>query len=338
MMIVTAGISVFSVSCWIFNRPFVRVAEQSTSDGTLSPWLLAVCVIAAAFFVSETIRLAHQAGTDAAVLIAIRTAINTADSEGSNAFGALSIVPNISFATALIFLAENRHRRLTWLAIAVALLCAVLTGGRTYLFRLAAGCMFVVLLRRKDRRFLLTLRQFSIPIVVLALLLTFQVLFSKVETQGNSRALDLAFQWFFLYICGGLTGFNYVLHHQLFASTLYNGTSNDYAWVPVPTNVYSVFGFYYLRTGLLGLLVAMLLIGGIHGYIFHRAKFSTAWSVLCAVSIYPLSLTFFEDQYRLIGTYINFCILLLIYFNASRIWSRCISACRIRVASISRQA
>jgi oligosaccharide repeat unit polymerase len=315
MLIVIFGLFLFSLTCWISNT--LAAGERlvaSPEAGSLSLWLLAICTIGSTFFLVDTLRIIAEGGADDPALVAVKAAVVGAAGDGSSAYSNALVraVPNLTFVTALIFLVENKYPRVKWFAVGLAFACAGLTGGRTYLFRVAVGCAFVLLMRENNRTFWVMLRRCAVPLVLFVIVLTFQVLISKVETargDGSSLAVD----YFFLYFCGGIAGFDYAAHNPLLGRSLYLGTTNDFAWIPLPTNVYTMFGFYYFRIGLLGVVLIMLLLGVIHGFLFKRAKTGPLWTVLCAVSMYPLCTSFFDDQYRELRTYINVCILLLAY-------------------------
>ena len=74
-----------------------------------------------------------------------------------------------------------------------------------------------------------------------------------------------------------------------------------YAFIPDPTNVYTVFLNSYKDFGYLGSYLYISIIGYIHCILFKAAKQNgSIYNYLYAFSFYPLFMQFFQDQYMMI--------------------------------------
>ena len=70
------------------------------------------------------------------------------------------------------------------------------------------------------------------------------------------------------------------------------------AYVPIPTNVYTVFHPYLLDFGLIGTVVLPWLLGLFHGALYRGAvRRGGALAVVFAFMLYPLAMQVFQDQY-----------------------------------------
>lgn len=71
----------------------------------------------------------------------------------------------------------------------------------------------------------------------------------------------------------------------------------DYSFVPDPTNVYTVYEVYFRDFSYVGLLIPILFLA-IHWILYRRAiVFGGVWVFLYSISVYPLVMQFFQDQY-----------------------------------------
>jgi oligosaccharide repeat unit polymerase len=86
-----------------------------------------------------------------------------------------------------------------------------------------------------------------------------------------------------------------------------------------PTNVYTVFKFYYVDFGLVGMMISMFLIGAGQTWLFRRALSGDDFYVfLFAVSLFPLALAGFDDKYSTLGYDVKVLVFAVIYFRVLR--------------------
>jgi oligosaccharide repeat unit polymerase len=71
----------------------------------------------------------------------------------------------------------------------------------------------------------------------------------------------------------------------------------EYEFVPDPTNVYSVYEVYFRDFGLVGMFMPPLFLVG-HFWLYKKSiELRGRWVFLYSVSLYPLLMQFFQDQY-----------------------------------------
>jgi oligosaccharide repeat unit polymerase len=88
--------------------------------------------------------------------------------------------------------------------------------------------------------------------------------------------------------------------------------------VPLPTNVYTAFEPYYADYGLVGMLVAMFVIGVGQTWLFWKAQAGRhLYIFLFAISLYPLVMVAFDDQYSLMNYYALATVFGAVYFRIS---------------------
>lgn len=89
----------------------------------------------------------------------------------------------------------------------------------------------------------------------------------------------------------------------------------DYVYVPMSTNVYTVYQPYYKDFWVFGAVVIQFLAGIWHGYLYKRADSgSLVYVLLYSIFLYPLVMQFFQDQYfNLLSTWIQMAFYLLVY-------------------------
>lgn len=80
----------------------------------------------------------------------------------------------------------------------------------------------------------------------------------------------------------------------------------EYAFVPVPTNVYTVYDVYFRDFSYLGVVIPPLFLI-FHWWLYLKARrLGGAWIFYYSASIYPLLMQFFQDQYfSLLSTWIQ---------------------------------
>jgi oligosaccharide repeat unit polymerase len=81
-----------------------------------------------------------------------------------------------------------------------------------------------------------------------------------------------------------------------------------YIKTPVLTNVYTVYQPYFLDFSYVGAVLIQFFLGLLHGHIYRRAVRGSAFFVaLYGLSLYPLVMQFFQDQYlNLLSTWVQF--------------------------------
>lgn len=287
-------------------------------------------------FMWRALAIAESAAFTESMLINLRIAL-TGEFDDVQTYGVLAYLIPVSFTSTLVELASSRQRlfeRRGWIALIVALSYAVLATGRTFLFVLLIALAFVALVQRRMR----PASMLWVGMVMLGgAFFGLGWLFNKIgEDSPNIYALG-ALDALSLYLLGSLAALDHVLAQP--------GTSLDwglntfrsvmavldaagfdvkvvplvkeYVFVPEATNVYTVFLPYLRDFGSVGAVLFMALFGWMHARLYRSAKSQDPRMViLYALSVYPLLMQFFQDQYfSLLTTWVVFAVLVLMSFR-----------------------
>jgi len=348
LAVVFSGVVAFSAGGAVVGR---RRNSSTTPEST--PWntiskkiiFLSCLAILPAFFL-EIQRLSDVGGIEG-LMISARVAIIDAVTNGERPFGS----PVYSFAVmlaifgAFIFLIEardwRRERLWVWGSILTALTFCVLTTGRTWLLELVAGLVGIYLLKRKRFSARDAWRFVRWPLAGFLVLFSILVLVNKDISGMSGGATEAIATNAFGYTVVPLAGFDYVLHHASEYKHDSNHTFRDVlpglAWISglrytpqtglddyvlslrYPTNVFTVFKFYYVDFGLAGMLLSMFVIGAGQTWLFRRALTGDHFYIfLFVVSLFPLTMVAFDDQYSLGRYYLGVLVFAALYFRVLR--------------------
>jgi len=181
------------------------------------------------------------------------------------------------------------------------------------------------------------------PLIGFLALISILVPLDKDLSNFSGGGTDIVMNFVVEYTVEPLAGFNYVLSHpaeyerepnHTFRQVLptlarisgvpYNPApeDNDFVMVPLPTNVFTVLKPYYVDFGFSGMLVAIFVLGAGQTWLFHKALAGIdIWMFLFAVSLYPLIMATFDDQYSLITYFVTASAFGVFYFRGLRFFS-----------------
>lgn len=336
LLLISASVLAFVIgSLTVTNTapPDRSVEVHSTAIRDAIFW---VALLGLPVFIWRGMAIAESANFTDTFLINLRIAL-TAELDDAQTYGVLAYLVTISFASALVELASSRRRLFEargWIAFAVALAYAVLATGRTYLFLLLIGLSFVALVQRR-------IRASAMAWIGLALLSAvffgLGIVFNKIGEDSPFIGALSAFDSLSLYLLGGLAAFDMALLQV--ASPLEWGLNvfrspiaalgaaganvtivplvKEFVFVPEATNVYTVFMPYVQDFGFIGAPLFLGLFGWLHGRLYHAAKSQDPRLViLYALSMFPLLMQFFQDQYfSLFTTWVLFTLLVCASFR-----------------------
>lgn len=135
-----------------------------------------------------------------------------------------------------------------------------------------------------------------------------------------------------IYLLGGISAFDSILHGtssemngiNTFRSVLAVFASfgfdvpvvdlvQDYAYIPHPTNVYTVFFPYFVDFGIFAVFLTQFIFGAAHTLLYSLARRgSSVFAIIFSISVYPLFMQWFQDQYfSLLSTWVMFGALVL---------------------------
>ena len=341
--VVVGGVFAFSAGSFIAVYQLRNVHLHSLchdSSPTLYSRLLSwISIAGLPFFLAKAYSLSGG-GSESGIPDLTQLRYQISEVAGAEGYGALAYLVTISFASAAIqtvrFSSSGRRIPLL-ISIGVAVIYSVFSTGRTYLVFLCSMCLGILLITR-------TLKTTT----GLALMLLFfagafggiGLIMGKIGSQTGDLAERLFNVWeaFKYYFLTPLPAFDHFMSandslsygSNVFRSVLAAASGlgadievpqliKEYAFVPMPTNVYTVHQPYYADFGIIGVLVAQFLFGLWHGFLFRKATTGRLYFVfLYAIFLYPLIMQFFQDQYfSLLSMWVQF--ILLFFFYCYRI-------------------
>jgi oligosaccharide repeat unit polymerase len=351
LVIVVAGIAAFSVggvsmSLRRYRRPFV---DGRRGKPFYKKAMFFFCLALLPAFFSEIQRLGTGMGAES-VMVRARAAIVDSILNGEKPFSSplitaiYVIAPMLSIFNAFIVLIESRDWRNDkwWIGgtILLALIFSILTTGRTWVLELGAGLAGI---------FLLKYRRFSAreawkfvrwPLVVVLVLFAVLVPLNKDISGEEGGVTQAVVKSVFGYAVIPLAGFDYVVQH----ATDYRDEPNhtfrqilpmfagvggfhfrpsppldEFIFVPLPTNVFTIFKYYFVDFGTFGMLIAMFVLGAAHTWLFRKALAGSHFFVfLFALSLFPLMMVAFDDQYSWMVNHLQAIAFAVIYFVVLR--------------------
>jgi oligosaccharide repeat unit polymerase len=238
----------------------------------------------------------------------------------------------------------------------IAFIAGVLSTGRGVLLLLISGLCAIRLLqtKRESLRSAIPLLRWPIALFVA---LFIGLIFSNKDIKGVSESANsIAIFSVLSYIAGSLAGFDLVVQqpHDFITTSshtfqfplhlaamlhLTNYTNpptfyDTFVFIPFPTNVYTVFKFYFLETGIIGALVLLLFVGLLHSLLYLKARQGGRFSMyLFAFSIYSVLVVIFDDNYFNIAAYMRAFGFGLLYFLIGSVPLRLSPAIKVRFQS-----
>src|SRR5487761_244228 len=296
LTVVVSGVAAFSAGAAIVRRRrYSRPVAASPCVNSISKRIIFFCCLAIlpAFFLE--VRSLSAAGGSDSFLISARTSIIDAVTNGEKPFGSpiYTIGVTLAIFSAFIFLIEardwRRERLWVWGSILIALVFSILTTGRASLLELFAGLTGIYLLKSGRVSVEKAWQFVRWPLAAFLVLFSVLVLVDKGISGLSGGATEAISQDAFGYSVIPLAGFDYVLRHPseyrydpnrtfrevLPALARISGirykpppTLDDFVFVPLPTDVFTVFKFYYVDFGFAGMLLALFLIGAGQTWLF----------------------------------------------------------------------
>jgi oligosaccharide repeat unit polymerase len=232
-----------------------------------------------------------------------------------------------SIFASVMFCIERRDWS-AWAMIFLSLAGSIVGTGRVTLLQLIAALTCVSLLMRDQVTVSAAFRVIRWPLLAF-LVLWIGLIFTTKDTTvfgqmtvGNTVVLFLVG-----YIVGPVVGLDYVLGHGYQYADVPHHTFkffltaasalhliqytppplfDEFAPMPFPTNVYSVYKFYYTDFGLLGTLAVMAFIGFLQTALYKKARTKSVLAVyLFSLSMFPLIMVFFDDLYSAFGVLLD---------------------------------
>lgn len=332
--VVLAGVILFAVGSFLATMRFepqqLPIHFDGTKCGIWGNLLFLVPVLGLPYFLWQAYQLAHG-GLAASFFRNLRTSVDTQN----NAFGIAQYLVTISILSAGIhFLLFRRTRPIrAFLTIAIAVVYCLLTTGRTSILLLFALLVGILAITRQmsNRKALLLFVVGAIgAFAVIALVRDFGGTDTTV-----ARGTNAVWDSFQVYLLASLPAFDNFMHSppelglgsHVFRTVLAVGAKfglcnpppslvQGFAALQVSTNVYTVYQPYFADFSYAGIVLAQLILGFGHGLLYRRAdRGNPLYIAMFGLSLYPLSMQFFQDQYfNLLSTWIQYAVGLSLFF------------------------
>jgi oligosaccharide repeat unit polymerase len=347
LAIVAAGAASFSLGgllARVMPRTFLhkklRIShpKQKKTSESFRKTLMIVLLCALPVMFYQALQLSRSQGGSFNVLLQARQELieERINNNNSLALFVIGYVSLYALLTSFLFATEKKDRKF-WIVTVVAFIACILTTGRVAILILISGLSAIYLIQRKQESLRNAIRFLRWPMTLFALLYI-GLIFTNKPTEGMSRSVtNIATEFILGYIVYPLAAFDVVVQnpaqfmettshifdfplHLIAALHLADYTpppvSDTFVFVPFPTNVYTMFKFYYLELGLAGTLTFLLIVGMFHSLLYLKARQGGRLSIyLFAYSLYPLLMVIFADQYYLMSVYLRALTFGILYFT-----------------------
>jgi oligosaccharide repeat unit polymerase len=344
LAIVAAGAASFSVGgllACLAPRKLLRIhlfphrPERTTDFLRNALMIFLLCGLPVMFY--HTWQLSRSQGSGLNILAQAHQEMLEGSQSGEHSLLAIMLgyFVSIAICVSLLF-ATGKKDRIFWGATVVAVAVCILTTGRTNLLLLISGLSAIRLLQIKQESLLGAIRILRWPIALFFALYVGLLFINKNTNTMIGGVTGFAMYYVLSYIAGPLAAFDSVVQSpadfitttshtfqlplrlaamlHLTEYTMPPAFDSD-VFVPFPTNVYTVFKFYFLELGVSGAVVLLLCVGLLHSLLYLKARQGGRFSTyLFAYSMYPVLMVTFDDQYYLIGLYLRVIIFGLLYF------------------------
>ena len=282
---------------------------------------------------------AHSPGVGGLLMRARSAGVEDINNKGSVRTAMTYLGPWIPF-TVILFQIESTD----WifkLSLLIAFANCIVSAGRVEFLFLFSSMTCVYLIKARRERFITACRVARWPIFAF-LVLFFAVLLTVKDNSGVQVSIaKFAEESLIQYIIGPTGALDYVIQHaheysrlpnhtfKLFltiASTL--GIANytappaldAFLFIPFPTNVYTVYKFYFTDFGIYISGAIMAVLGFGHTLLYRKAHTRSKLGIyLFALTIFTVLMVIFDDWYVAFGRYVDALIFGAVYFSLRNI-------------------
>jgi oligosaccharide repeat unit polymerase len=320
-LIVLNGIVMFSAGAYVTTaryKPGLRFPPfgQWYRDDVLAKFIFWLPILGLPFYLQRSIELAANGESDF-FLLNIRHAM--VNGEPAQNYGMLAWLITAGVVACSIELYKHLVKPNTlklFVSLAVAMIYAMLSSGRTsvlLLFTMLAGMMLISRKRGYVKTFLGFIVAVSLAFIAAGYWLQKGI---KAETDLLDN-INIMWEHIKLYVLGPLPAFDVywsnakdldygthsfrtilILFQRLGADISAPPLVQEFVAVPMDFNVYTVYLPYLKDWGIIGVLFIQALLGMWHGYLYKNAdRGEPLFIILYAMFLYPLLMQFFQDQY-----------------------------------------
>jgi oligosaccharide repeat unit polymerase len=321
--VITIGASLFSLG-GLLSRALPKVAFSAKvcelSHPTVSriglQLLLLICLAEVPLMIMDVLQ--HGGGGSLGELLVRSRQFYVDMAEQGESWGlVVGSLPIFSIAVAILCRIEDCGI-LFWTAAMASAVCCILTGGRSYLLLLFLSLTVIHLLIKRKDSLVDAAKYVCIPVLIFASIFIALIFFDKDVSSYRGSIAAILTNFVLAYIIVPIPALDYVLMHSseyanaphhtfefvLAVMSKFGAPANTpkmhdaYLFVPLPTNVYTVYKFFFTDFGVALALAAVLLIGFVQTAIYLRARAGNKVAIfLTALLVYPAVLSIFDDLY-----------------------------------------
>lgn len=321
--VITIGASLFSLGGFlsrllpeaVFSTKVCELSHPMVSRIGLRLLLLAV-LIGMPFMIMDVLQ--HGGGGDLSELL-VRSRQSYVDmAEQGESWGLVAgSLPIFSIAVAILCRIEDSGI-LFWTATMASAVCCILTGGRSYVLLLFIALTVTHLLSIRKDSLVEAAKYACVPVLIFTSIFIALIFIDKDLSNYRGSIAAILTNFVLAYIIVPIPALDYVLMHSSEYSNAPHHTfefvlavmsrfgapvnapkmHDAYLFVPLPTNVYTVYKFFFTDFGLVLTLAVVLLIGFVQTAIYLRARAGNKVAIfLTALLVYPAVLSIFDDLY-----------------------------------------
>lgn len=321
--VITIGASLFSLGGLLsrllpkaaFSTKVCDLSHPATSRIGLQ-LLLLVALTGMLFMIMDVLQ--HSGGGGLGGLLVRSRQFYVDMAEQGKSWGLVAgSLPIFSIAVAILCRIENSGM-LFWTAAMTSAVCCILTGGRSYVLLLFLALTVTHLLSNKKDRLVDAAKYACIPVLLFASIFIALIFLDKDISGYRGNIAAILTNFVLAYIIVPIPALDYVLMHS---SEYVNAPHHTFEYVlavmsrfgapvnapkmhdaflsvPLPTNVYTIYKFFFTDFGLALALAAVLMIGFFQTIIYLRARTGHKVALLLtALLAYPAVLSIFDDLY-----------------------------------------
>lgn len=299
----------------------VQIKEDLPISLALRLTLIAIILVALPFYIKASYKMFLASQVDS-FFIGLRTELLYGDED----IGPLRYVGTFSYIIlALNLVAFFKHRNrlntiLLILSLVLSIAYAVLATGRLLYFMLLAIYAGIAFIFNKS----FSIKRISRLMGIFMIFFIFMgIIYGKGGNTDSSLQQNLqpAAKVTAVYMVASLNSLNYDLNHQF--SVSYSGNNSlrfftklfqqlhiipnanvadilqEFVLIPYPTNVYTIYDKYIRDFGKFYAWFMVFLYGFLHSYLYNKALATKQirFGLYYAVMLFPLLISFFDDQY-----------------------------------------
>lgn len=328
-LIIGSGVLTFSIGCLLATEGHVPFRSRNYLGALpmrLPSYSLVFVVVAFLPFVIARAHALASGGPFQSGFANLRYSLSS-NVEGTGGYGILAyLVPIAFFAAALQLLRifgspsrrQQRERLITLVAVTVGVLYGLLSSGRGILFMLLCIVFIIPVVLRAVR----PVRAFTLFLgTSLSVFVALGVLTGKggsVEASISDNFVSMA-RSMETYLLASIPAFDrlisigspydnganafrtvFAILHSIGFEVRVDPLVQAFVYVPMPTNIYTVYQPYFMDFGLIALPLFQFVFGLIHGFFYRRATVfqpHPLYVFLFSLSMFPLFTQYGGDAY-----------------------------------------